>query len=184
MSQDENSMPIEVPVQSYVLQEESDDELIKPQKRRRDPLALTFREKRGRKVVSAYYKGKLPGNSPENCRALDSHGFADLKMNVVFSTMVHAFFRANQSADQSHRFSMATPSAVESAMFRCWEVAPNPERIRDDIMGAELVWAKILAADGVAIPDAAFRNGKRLATMEQKVSPSITNCSFLLCMAT
>ena len=51
-----------------------------------------------------------------------------------------------------------------------WEVAPTPQRIREDIMAAESVWQKILAADGIAVPDVAFRHGKRLASKEKKVS--------------
>lgn len=86
--------------------------------------------------------------------------------------MVHnAFFRANPSADQTNRISMATPALVESAMLRCWDVAPTPDRICADILAAPAVWQKIVEEDGIAIPDIAFRSGKRAAKMDKPVSP-------------
>ncbi len=39
-------------------------------------------------------------------------------------------------------------------------------------MAAESVWQKILAADGIPVPDVAFRHSERLASMEKKVSPT------------
>ena len=33
--------------------------------------------------VSTRYEGKIVGDSPEMCRALDSHGFADLKAGLI-----------------------------------------------------------------------------------------------------
>jgi hypothetical protein len=39
-------------------------------------------------------------------------------------------------------------------------------------MAAESVSQKLLAADGIPVPDVAFRHGKRLASMEKKVSPT------------
>jgi hypothetical protein len=108
MSQDEKSMPIEVPVQSYVLQEESDDELIKPQKRRRDPLALTFREWQQSRELPAI-DSQWPHHPQWSQRCSDVGQW--LQLLNVFATI-------------------------------SWE----PSWYR----------AKILAADGVAIPDAHF----------------------------
>jgi hypothetical protein len=55
------------------------------------------------------YKFKIVGNSPEMCRGLDSHGFADLKAAV----MAHASYTSvYPDKDNPRRFNLGTPAEV------------------------------------------------------------------------
>jgi hypothetical protein len=51
------------------------------------------------------YEGKVVSDSPELCRALDSHGFADLKCQISFATSLTSLFSVNDD----RRFKMGTP---------------------------------------------------------------------------
>ena len=61
------------------------------------------------------YESKLVGNSPEMCRGLDLHGFADLEASVLHHTALTAIYDIN---DQK-AFRMETPTQVWSTLTRC-----------------------------------------------------------------
>ena len=108
--------------------------------------------------VRALYKGKLVGNSPELCRALDSHGFADLKNAIDVN---RALTCTSFAVGDPRRFEMGTPSQVFSTMSRCWEVAPSSARVIEDIEALPRVVEKILAYKGCVVPDEFLRDGRR-----------------------
>ena len=104
------------------------------------------------------YANKLVGNSPELCRALDSHGFADLKNAIdVNRALTCAVFPVGDA----RRFEMGTPSAVFSTMSRCWQVAPSSARVMEDIKALPRVIEKIIAYKGCCVPDEFLRDGRR-----------------------
>ena len=67
------------------------------------------------------YHGKVVGDSPEFCRALDSHGFADLETSLAY----HCSLSSNYDRKDPRRFLMGTPAQVWSSMTRCWQVEPT-----------------------------------------------------------
>ncbi|KAJ1382079.1 hypothetical protein B484DRAFT_461950, partial [Ochromonadaceae sp. CCMP2298] len=75
------------------------------------------------------YAGRMVGDSPEICRALDAHGFADHKLSMAYHTSLSSIY----AEDDPRRFGMGTPTAVSSTMRRCWKMEPTSERIVEDI---------------------------------------------------
>ena len=107
---------------------------------------------------------KLCGNSPEICRALDSHGFADLKAAMAY----HCALSSTYPIGDYRRFCMGTPTQVWSTMIRCWELEPTSERIKEDILAFPRVLDKIIAYKGCVVPDECLRHGKRWARLDKK----------------
>jgi hypothetical protein len=103
------------------------------------------------------YRGKVVGDSPEICRGLDSHGFADLGEAITY----HCSISSAYDPDDPRRFGMGTPAEVWSTVTRCWEVAPTSERICEDIMRFPEVLDKILERNGCVVPDEFLRTGRR-----------------------
>ena len=60
----------------------------------------------GRTCASTFYKDKPPGNSPENARGHDSHGFADLEYAMCFNcalSWVYPYGVRDEPPRQTHR---------------------------------------------------------------------------------
>jgi hypothetical protein len=93
------------------------------------------------------YHLKLVGNSPELCRGLDSHGFADLKQSVRLHCALSSVYRL----DDARRFDLSTINGVQRAMERCWELVPTSERIVEDIMALPRVLDKIIESEGCLV---------------------------------
>ena len=106
---------------------------------------------------SRYYKHKVVGDSPEFCRGLDSHGFADLKQSTVF----HSALTSVYGIEDERRFKMGTPSEVWRTLCRCWEIEPSSARIIEDISNLSGVLEKIIDAKGCVVQDIALRTGRR-----------------------
>jgi hypothetical protein len=111
------------------------------------------------------YEGKLVGNSPEICRGLDSHGFADLEASVLHHTALTAVY----AIDDQRAFRMGTPAQVWSTLSRCWQIAPSSERIVQDISKLKFVLQKIIEANGCVVRDEALRSGVRYVRADKKV---------------
>ncbi len=103
------------------------------------------------------YKGKLTGDTPELCRALDSHGFADLTRSMRF----HASLSSVYPMGDPRRFNMGTPAEVWRTMVRCWQMEPTSERIVQDIQKLPWIIDKIIEAEGCVVQDLALRHGRR-----------------------
>jgi hypothetical protein len=103
------------------------------------------------------YAGKVCGDSPEICRGLDAHGFADLKLSMAF----HTSLSSKYEFDDPRRFGMGTPAEVWRTMCRCWEMEPTSARIVEDVLQFGMVLEKIIAAEGCVVPDEFLRNGRR-----------------------
>jgi hypothetical protein len=107
--------------------------------------------------LGSRYWGKVVGDSPELCRTLDSHGFADLKAGMFY----HCSVTSVLDVDDPLRFSMGTPFEVRSCMFRVWQVEPSSARIIQDVGGFVRVLEKIIEAKGCVVPDEFLRSGRR-----------------------
>jgi hypothetical protein len=103
------------------------------------------------------YELKLVGDSPELCRALDSHGFAYL----AFSLKLHTSLTSILAHDDPRRFNMGTPKQVWSSLERVWQVAPTSAQIVEDVMALPRVLQKIIDAKGCVVPDEFLRSGRR-----------------------
>jgi hypothetical protein len=103
------------------------------------------------------YAGKIVGDSPEMCRALDSHGFADLKAAIY----KYASLTSVCPLGDPRRFNLGTPAEVLRCIKRAFAVAPSSKRIVEDILVMGLVLDKIIAAEGCVVPDEDMRHGRR-----------------------
>jgi hypothetical protein len=104
------------------------------------------------------YEGKIVGDSPEICRSLDAHGFADFKAAIL----AYASFTSIYQVDDPRRFKLGTPEQVFSSMERAWVVAPTSKRIVEDITGLPRILEKIIEFKGCVVPDEGLRHGRRL----------------------
>jgi hypothetical protein len=99
------------------------------------------------------YDGKIVGDSPEMCRALDSHGFADLKAGLL----TYASFTSLYPEDDPRRFHLGTPPQLLASVERTWRVTPTSKRIIEDIELIPEVLDKIIEARGCVVQDEEFR---------------------------
>ena len=97
------------------------------------------------------------GDSPELCRGLDSHGFADLKTMLNFCVALTSQY----DIDDPERFHMGTPAQVASSLARAWKAAPTSARICEDVKAFDRVLQCIVDAKGCVVPDEALRSGRR-----------------------
>jgi hypothetical protein len=120
------------------------------------------------------YKDSVVGDSPEICRGLDSHGFADFKRSIQY----HCSLSSAYDLDDPRRFKMGTPDEVWRTMRRCWTLVPTSDRIVEDINGFPRILAVIIAARGVVCSDESLRHGRRYlsvdGTKELKNKPRIS----------
>ena len=93
------------------------------------------------------YENKIVGDSPEMCRALDSHGFADLKAPIV----KYASFTSLYPAGDPRRFNLGTPPELFHSIQRTWAVAPTMRRIIEDVMALPRVLDVVIAARGCVV---------------------------------
>jgi hypothetical protein len=103
------------------------------------------------------YHLHVVGDSPELCRGLDSHGFADLKAMLNFCVALTSQYEI----DDPERFHMGTPAQVASSLSRAWEAAPTSSRICEDIKSFSRVLQCIVDAKGCVVHDEALRSGRR-----------------------
>ena len=96
-------------------------------------------------------------DSPELCRGLDSHGFADLKAMLNFCVALTSQYKI----DDPERFHMGTPAQVASSLSKAWEAAPTSSWICYDIKSFPRVLRCIVDAKGCVVPDEALRSGRR-----------------------
>lgn len=107
------------------------------------------------------YHLKLVGDSPELCRALDAHGFADLEYMRKLHCALTQFYPHTDPEWGPKRFGMGTPSEVDSTLERVWTVAPAPDRVKHDIFNLPMVLDAIIEAEGCVVPDEFLRSGRR-----------------------
>jgi len=103
------------------------------------------------------YKNKVVGDSPEMCRGLDSHGFADLESSITY----HASLTSIYEFDNPERFNTGTPTEMWHTMERCWAVEPTSARIVEDISAFLNVLDIIKKANGCVVSDLSLRSGRR-----------------------
>jgi hypothetical protein len=117
------------------------------------------------------YEHKIVGDSPEMCRALDSHGFADLKAGLI----TYASFTSLYPADDPRRFHLGTPPQLLASIQRTWRVTPTSKRIVEDIELLPEVLNKIIESRGCVVQDEEFRglrSGRR-AEGSNQLAPKV-----------
>ena len=114
------------------------------------------------------YRGKLVGDSPELCRGLDSHGFADLDRSMTLNASLAKLMPEDHPAHKT--FNMGTPGAVWSCMVKTWMCSPTSSRIIEDIEHLPEVLDKIIAAEGCVVQDEFLRTGRRARAAEDQDS--------------
>ena len=110
------------------------------------------------------YHHKVVGDSPELCRALDAHGFADFKASIFY----HLSVTSGLALDDPRRFNSGTPKEMESTMARAWLVEPTSARIVEDIKALPRVLDVIIAAEGCVVKDEFLRTGRRSRRADDK----------------
>jgi hypothetical protein len=103
------------------------------------------------------YNNKVVGDSPEICRALDSHGFAHLERSIKLQVAVTSSYDINDP----RRFKLGTPAEVFDTLKRCWTIAPTSDQIIEDILGFPQILTKIINEEGCVIADEYLRTGRR-----------------------
>ena len=112
-------------------------------------------------LVHSRYKDSLPGDSPENTRATDSHMFADL-MVLIYK---HVALTVDHDKGNIQKFSLASPIDCHSATIRIWKIPPSL-RIVQDIYGWLAVLAKMVEAKGCIIRKEFLRTRRRACTAD------------------
>jgi hypothetical protein len=126
--------------------------------------------------VGTRYVVKIIGDSPEMCRGLDFHGFADLKAAVMTCASYTSVY---PDKDDPRRFNLGTPAEVFGSIERAWAVAPSSKRICENILMLPFVLDKAIAAQGTTVEDEALRHGRRKAkhrtweSVHQRVGPLV-----------
>jgi hypothetical protein len=114
---------------------------------------------------SAYYEGKLVGNSPELCRGLDAHGFSDLETSIHYHV---SLTRMMYDEGDPRKFLTGTPKEMWSTMERCWQVEPTSERIVEDVLAFPRVLRVIINAKGCVVADDQLRSGRRYVAVDER----------------
>jgi hypothetical protein len=104
------------------------------------------------------------GDSPEICRALDAHGFADLKLFMA----IHTSLSSSYAFEDPRRFGMGTPPAVWRTMTRCWEMEPTSDRLVEDISAFERVLGVVVEHHGCVVADEFLRTERRARRSDGK----------------
>jgi hypothetical protein len=115
--------------------------------------------------VSRHYKmGKLVGDSPELCRALDSNGFVVLDAAVAFQCELASTDTSAAGAALRAKWDMGRIGALWACMEKTWmELAPSRKRVTEDADRMLVVLDKIIAAGGCVVTDEFLRTGRRAA---------------------
>ena len=118
----------------------------------------------GNTNANTRYHRKVVGDSPEICRALDVHGFADLKVSMAY----HISLISVYDKDDPRRFKTGKPEEMWSTMIRSWEMEPTSESIVQDIQKFPEVLRKIIAHRGCVVHDEYLRTGRRERSKDGK----------------
>ena len=109
--------------------------------------------------VPKHYKWKLVGDSPEVCRGLDAHGFADLDRATSLNAALASSLDRNDPLRAE--WLLGTPNQVWVSMSKTWTHSPTNDRIKEDIEHFEEVLKRIVEAKGCVIADEFLRRGRR-----------------------
>ena len=97
--------------------------------------------------MNTRYRWKLVGDSPELCRGLDSHGFADLNAAVTLNCSLATYYPKGHAMRE--KWNLGNVDALWNCMAETWmKCAPTSDRIAEDIMKIVPVLDKIIEAKG------------------------------------
>jgi len=113
------------------------------------------------------YHGRCVGDSPELCRGLDSHGFADLDYAVSFCCSLASVYPRDD--ERRRRWNQGTKKQLFGVMEAVWlNVAPTSERVIEDLEYLPTVVKKIIEYDGAVVPDEVIRSGRRALSEDDR----------------
>ena len=102
---------------------------------------------------------KLVGDSPELCRGLVSHGFADLDAAVALNCSLATYYPKGHA--MRAKWNLGNAGALWNCMAKtCMMLAPTSGRIAEGIMKIAPVPGKIIEAKGGLVPDEFYRTGR------------------------
>ena len=117
--------------------------------------------------VHKRYQLKLVGDSPELCRGLDSHGFADLDAAVTLNCSLATYYPIGHA--MRAKWNLGNVDALWTCMAETWmKCAPTSGRFVEDIMKIVPVLDKIIEAKGGVVPDEFYRTGRRYRRVDDK----------------
>jgi hypothetical protein len=106
-------------------------------------------------------------DSPELCRGLDAHGFADLDAAVALNCSLASFHPRGHPLRE--KWSMAKVDTLFAAMNETWlHCAPTPARMLEDVAKIEPVLEVLVAASGGVGADEFYRTGRRCRRADDK----------------
>jgi hypothetical protein len=122
--------------------------------------ALGFEHRQIRNITAnkgTRYEGKIVGDSPEMCRAIDYQGFADLKAAVTaYSSYTYSF-----PIGDARRFNLGTPNEVFRSIERAFAVGPTSKCIVEGILAIPVALSRIIEHKALWLREAQ-RHGRRL----------------------
>jgi hypothetical protein len=116
----------------------------------------------------ARYEGKIVGGSPEMCRAINSHGFANLKAAI----MAYSPYTYVLPIGDARRFNLGTPNKVLRSTERAFAVGPTRKRIAEDILVLATVLGRIIEHKGIVVEEDALRYGRAEHTTWESLKPN------------
>ena len=117
-------------------------------------------------LVPKHYKWKLVGDSPELCRGLDAHGFADLDRATALNCALA--WSLDESDPVRSTWGLGTPDLVWASMYRTWSHSPTNDRVKEDVEHFEAVLEKVVEAEGCVVRDEFLRRGRRARRSDGK----------------
>jgi len=103
-------------------------------------------------MVNTRYRWKLEGDSPELCRGLDLHGFADLDAEVTLNCSLATYYPKGHA--MRAKWNLGNVGAPWNCMAKTWMMcAPTSDCIAEGIMKVVPVLDKIIEAKGGVVPD-------------------------------
>ena len=117
-------------------------------------------------LVPKHYKWKLVGDSPELCRGLDAHGFADLDRATALNCALA--WSLDEGDPVRSTWGLGTPDLVWASMYRTWPHSPTDDRVKEDVEHFEAVLEKAVEAEGCVVRDEFLRRGRRARRSDDK----------------
>jgi len=110
----------------------------------------------------------MPGDSPEICRSLDSHGFSTNNSRLLLAAVLSKDYW-NDEHLQHKVFKTGVPMDLLNSLIRLWVSRPSSLGVQD-VLGFDRVISLIIAADGAAVKEEGKRSGRRAQALRGNTS--------------
>jgi hypothetical protein len=107
------------------------------------------------------------GDSPELCRVLDSHGFADLDASLALNCSLESLRPFGHPLRES--WSIGQVGTLFATMDEVWQhCALTGARMSEGVLKIEEVLRVIIEAEGSVVPEEFYRTGRRCRRVDAK----------------